>query len=87
MQTNADRSKEYVAVEKEYVAVEKEIQKHPHRGSLGGRERTRREGESRRQVEKEVKKEYVVIDKEIKTSLCCVIVGMKHHKVQINTGY
>ena len=26
MQTNADRSKEYVAVEKEYVAVEKEIQ-------------------------------------------------------------
>ena len=53
MQTNADRSKEYVAVEKEYVAVEKEIQKHPHQGSLGGKERTRREGESRRQVEKE----------------------------------
>ena len=40
MQSNADRSKEYVAVEKEYVAVEKEIQKHPHQGSLGGRERT-----------------------------------------------
>ena len=54
MQTNADRSKEYVAVEKEYVAVEKEIQKHPHQGSLGGRERTKREEESRREVEKEV---------------------------------
>ena len=26
-QTNADRSKEYVAVEKEYVAVEKKIKK------------------------------------------------------------
>ena len=66
MQTNADRSKEYVAVEKEYVAVEKEIQKHPHQGSLGGRERTRREGESRRQVEKEVEKEYLAVEQEIK---------------------
>ena len=51
----------YVAVEKEYVAVEKEIQKHPHQGSLGGKKRTKREGESRRQVEKEFKQEYVVV--------------------------
>ena len=58
MQTNADRSKEY-------VAVEKEIQKHPHQGSLGGRERTRREGESRRQVEKKVEKECAAVEKEI----------------------
>ena len=40
MQSNADRSKEYVPVEKEYVAVEKKIQKHPHQRPLGGRERT-----------------------------------------------
>ena len=30
MQSNADRSKEYVALEKEHVAVEEEIQKHLH---------------------------------------------------------
>ena len=30
MQTNADRSKEDVALEKEHDAVEKEIQKHLH---------------------------------------------------------
>ena len=29
-QTNADKSKKYVAVEKKYVAVEKEIPKHPN---------------------------------------------------------
>ena len=52
-------------VEKEYVAGEKEIQKHPHQGSLGGRERTKREGESRQQVEKEVEKECAAIEKEI----------------------
>ena len=71
---------EYVAVEKEdgrnvafeYVAVEKEIQKHPHQGSLGGRERTRREGESRRQVEKEIEKEYVAVGKEIKKEYVAV---------------
>ena len=63
MQSNGDRRKEYVAVEKEYVAVEKEIQKHPHQGSLGGRERTRREGESRQQVEKEIEKEYVAVER------------------------
>ena len=72
MQTNEDRSKEYVAVEKEYVAVEKEIQKHPHRGSLGGRERTRREGESRRQIEKEIEKKYVAVEKEIKKEYVAV---------------
>ena len=65
MQSNADRSNEYVAVEKEYVAVEKEIQKHPHQGSLGGRERTKREGEWRQQVEKEVEKECAAVEKEI----------------------
>ena len=65
MQSNTDRSKEYVAVEKEYVAVEKEIQKHPHQGSLGGRERTKREGESRQQVEKGVEKQCAAIEKKI----------------------
>ena len=30
MQSNADRRKEYVALEKEHVAVEEEIQKHLH---------------------------------------------------------
>ena len=79
MQTNADRSKEYVAVEKEYVAVEKEIQKHPHQGSLGGRERTRREGESRRQVEKEVEKEYVAVEKGIKKEYVAVEKHSMHH--------
>ena len=53
-------------IEKGYVAVEKEIQKHPHQGSLGGRERTKREGESRQQVEKEVEKECAAIEKEIR---------------------
>ena len=72
MQTNGDRSKKYVAFEKEYVAVEKEIQKHPHQGSLGSRERTRREGETRRQVEKEVEKEYVAVEKEIKKEYVAV---------------
>ena len=66
MQSNANRSKEYVAVEKEYVAVEKEIEKHPHQGSLGSRERTRREGETRRQVEKEVEKECAAMEKELR---------------------
>ena len=54
MQTNADRIKKYVVLEREHVAIKKEIQKHPHQGSLGGRERTKREEESRREVEKEV---------------------------------
>ena len=34
MQSNADRSKEYVALEKEHVAVEKEIQKHPIQNAI-----------------------------------------------------
>ena len=67
MQTNGDRSKKYVAFEKEYDAIEKEIQKHPHQGSLGSRDRTRREGETRRQVEKEVEKERLAVKKEIQT--------------------
>ena len=40
MQSKADRSNEYVAVENQYVAVEKKIQKHPHQGSLGGNKPT-----------------------------------------------
>ena len=34
MRSNANRSKEYVAVEKEYVVVEKEIQKHPIQNAI-----------------------------------------------------
>ena len=79
MQTNGDRSKKYVAFEKEYVAVEKEIQKHPHQGSLGSRERTRREGESRRQVVKEVEKEYVAVEKEIKKEYVAVEEVFQEH--------
>ena len=51
----------------ECVAIEKEIQKHPHQGSLGSRERTKREGETRQQDEKEVEKEYVAVEKDIQT--------------------
>ena len=45
MQTNADRSKEYVAVEKEYVAAEKEIQKHPQQHRVDREEVRRRREE------------------------------------------
>ena len=65
MQSNGDRRKEYAALEKEHVAVEKEIQKHPRQGSLCGRERTKREEESRQQVEKKLEKECAAIEKEI----------------------
>ena len=67
MQSNGDRRKEYAALEKEHVSVEKEIQKHPYQGSLGSKERTKREGETRRQVEKEVEKEYVAVEKDSQT--------------------
>ena len=50
-----------------YVAIKREIQKHPHQGSLGSRERTKREGETRHQDEKEVEKEYVAVEKDIQT--------------------
>ena len=58
--------KKYLAIEKEYVVIKKEAEKHPHEGSLGSRERARREGESRQQVEKEVEKECAAIEKEIR---------------------
>ena len=51
---------------------QKQRVRRPREGSLGGKERTRREGESRRQVEKEFKQEYVVVEKEIKKEYVAV---------------